>query len=693
MMCGGWPIQSLSSEACMRCHENPSLRKMVEQESIPLFVDYEQIRTSVHSAVNCVDCHRGLDGGRIPHAEIITPVQCQTCHVMEGFDASVHRKLLKTNDHDNRTVVTGCTGCHGTHTIRSSGDPKSASNRSNLTDTCGDCHVEVSLAFQGSAHSMGIARGMERSPSCIDCHGVHDVIPLDNSESPLFRIREPEQCLSCHLHDETVREATGASYDFMAGYRRSVHGIELAAGNLRAANCNDCHGSHDMNYVNDPASSVSRMNIADTCAHCHPEISSIYNESVHGKSVREGNHDAPTCADCHGQHLITSTRDPISPTVGVNVTEEICATCHDSVRITDTYAIASDRFRTFYDSRHGLALRAGRVEAINCASCHGIHNIKPSSDPDSSIHSSNIAATCGGCHPGANENFARGTIHMPPAHDPESGILYWIRGVYLFLIVVVIGGMLFHNLFDFIRKSRHRLAVQQGKIIPGNHGTGHHIRMRPGERIQHAVMMISFTLLAVTGFMVRYPDSWWVLPFRQMSENFYELRGVLHKSAAAAMVAVSLWHLLWLFTTDRGKQFLVDMKPSRKDIVDGWRNLLYLMGLSKIKPLFGRFRYIEKIEYWSLVWGVVIMSASGVIMWFHNYFMGVVTKLGMDMARTVHFYEACLAVLAIIVWHFYFVVVNPSVYPMNTAWITGRISESEMAEEHPLELERLKNRE
>jgi cytochrome b subunit of formate dehydrogenase len=89
------------------------------------------------------------------------------------------------------------------------------------------------------------------------------------------------------------------------------------------------------------------------------------------------------------------------------------------------------------------------------------------------------------------------------------------------------------------------------------------------------------------------------------------------------------------------------------------------------------------------VWGVIIMGATGVVMWFDNYFMSLFTKLGWDISRTIHFYEACLATLAIVVWHFYFVILNPNVYPMSTTWFTGKISEQEMAEEHPLELERI----
>ena len=118
--------------------------------------------------------------------------------------------------------------------------------------------------------------------------------------------------------------------------------------------------------------------------------------------------------------------------------------------------------------------------------------------------------------------------------------------------------------------------------------------------------------------------------------------------------------------------------------------LRYNLGLRPEKPRFGRFSYIEKAEYWALIWGTVLMGATGVILWFENASMGLFTKLGFDIARTVHFYEAILATLAILVWHIYFVIFNPDVYPMNLAWLTGRVSEHEMREDHPLELERLK---
>ena len=168
------------------------------------------------------------------------------------------------------------------------------------------------------------------------------------------------------------------------------------------------------------------------------------------------------------------------------------------------------------------------------------------------------------------------------------------------------------------------------------------------------------------------------------------MRSALHRVAAVVMVAISVYHIFYMLFTRRGRKFTWDMLPRFKDIGDVFRNILYLTGLSKKKPQFERFGYIEKAEYWALVWGVIVMAATGFIMWFDNYFMGQLTKLGWDISRTIHFYEACLATLAILAWHFYFVLFNPDIYPMSTAWLNGKVSEEEMAEEHPLELEKLK---
>jgi cytochrome b subunit of formate dehydrogenase len=664
----------------MMCHSNSSLNMKRGGKTVSLFVDASHMKTSVHAKLDCVKCHVGFSPGSIPHAKVIKPVGCKACHKVEGYEKSVHG------------VLASCKTCHGTHEILSVKDPKSAVGKLRVSKTCAQCHEAEFREYRSSAH--GEALTIESvAPTCADCHGAHNIFPAKNRESTVFKTKEADLCLKCHMDNPGIRKQAGASARFIAGYKASIHGMALASGNLASATCSDCHGAHDLKKSTDASSRTNKRAIARTCSRCHPDIAKSYGESIHGTAVQKGSMDSPTCSNCHGDHLIYSAHDVRALVAPMNVSEQICATCHDSVQLSARYGMPSDQFKSFSDSYHGLANKAGSIKVANCASCHGVHNIKPASDPTSTINPNNLASTCGRCHPGANQNFARGAVHVLAGTPSGQGILNWIRAIYLMLIVVIIGAMFFHNLLDFIRKARHRLAIRQGKVVHTRYSSEQYLRMTLNERMQHAAIFSSFIILAITGFMLKFPDAWWVVPLRELSGKFYQTRGIVHRIAGVAMIFAGLYHLYYLFAVKRGRQFGKDMLPRWKDMKDVFANLCYLTGLSKNKPRFERFSYIEKAEYWALIWGVIVMAGTGIIMWFDNYFIGLLTKLGWDISRTIHFYEAGLATLAILVWHFYFVIFNPDVYPMSTAWLTGKISEEEMAEEHLLELERTKKTE
>ncbi len=672
------------------CHGDKSLTMTRHGRTVPLFVDKAVFQKSAHASLACVDCHAGFNASEMPHAKVIKPVNCQACHEVAAYEKSIHGRAIVTSIGEKAQPAAGCKDCHGTHGILSPKDPKSPTNRTHLASTCGKCHEAEDQHFMLSAHGVALEKGIQGAPTCIDCHGEHNVEETSSKESKVYKSREARVCLSCHLDNPEVRQRMGPSAGFIASYETSVHGVALAAGNTRAATCSDCHGAHDMKKAVDVTSRVNRWNIVQTCSQCHGEIAKTFNESIHGVALQDGIKDAPTCTTCHGEHQIYAPTDPRSRVSAQNVSTQVCASCHNSVQLSQRYGMPDDRFKTFSDSFHGLASRAGSVQVANCASCHGVHNIKPSSDPTSTINKANLATTCGRCHPGANENFAKGSVHIIVARNGEA-VLYWIRSLYIGLIVSIVGGMLLHNLLDFIKKSRRQLALRQGMLAPAHFGTTQYVRMTLNERIQHWTMLSSFIVLVITGFMLKFPDAWWVVPIRHLSESFFRVRSLTHRVAGVVMTAVSLYHLWYVLFHPRGKRLLRDLLPKLQDARDGVGLLLYNIGLSGKKPMFGRFGYVEKAEYWALVWGVIVMAVTGVILWFDNYFIGLLTKLGWDVARTIHYYEACLATLAIVVWHFYFVIFNPSVYPINTAWWTGKISEEEMADEHPLELERLQS--
>jgi cytochrome b subunit of formate dehydrogenase len=223
-----------------------------------------------------------------------------------------------------------------------------------------------------------------------------------------------------------------------------------------------------------------------------------------------------------------------------------------------------------------------------------------------------------------------------------------------------------------------------------NNGEQKYLRMTFNERIQHFLLLSSFFTLVITGFALKFPESVWVRwAVDIFGEAAFEWRGTIHRIAAGVMVADSIYHLFYVSFTQRGRKLIKDFWLKKQDVQDLKQSIRYYLGKVKERPKYGRFSYIEKIEYWSMMWGTIVMSLTGGVLWFENMFLPVISNTGMNIATAIHFYEAILATLAIVVWHFYFVIYNPDVYPMNKAWFRGYLTREEMELEHPLELEEI----
>ncbi|UCC80683.1 MAG: cytochrome b/b6 domain-containing protein, partial [Candidatus Zixiibacteriota bacterium] len=301
-------------------------------------------------------------------------------------------------------------------------------------------------------------------------------------------------------------------------------------------------------------------------------------------------------------------------------------------------------------------------------SCHGAHRILPSSDPTSSVHKNNLQTTCGHCHPGISEAVAKTPIHGDPGlgGTPVAGI---VRHIYIIIIFVVIGGMVLHWLIDLRKELKNVMEKNQVR------------RMNLNEVWQHAFLTVTFIVLVITGFSLRFSDAWWVkLLFAH--EGGFPLRGIIHRVAAVLFIITALWHLFYL-NSRRGRQFVKDMLPAKTDIDHLKLLVTYNLGIGKTKPMFGRFSYIEKAEYWALVWGTIIMVITGFFLWFDNYAVRLFPKGVLDVMLVIHYYEAWLATLAILIWHLYAVIFNPSSYPMNPSWLTGKMPVEMYRHEHP----------
>jgi formate dehydrogenase gamma subunit len=340
------------------------------------------------------------------------------------------------------------------------------------------------------------------------------------------------------------------------------------------------------------------------------------------------------------------------------------------------YNLPPDRVKTFFESYHGLAAQYGSTLAANCASCHGVHKILPSTDPRSSIYKTNLVVTCGKCHPGATENFAQSKVHVDAAATSGGAGVgeqanRWVRRIYLVLIVGTIGFMLVHNLLLFGKKVRARYLAANLTVL----------RMSLSQRTQHVILAVSFIALAVTGFALKFPDSW-IAKVMGSSEMF---RRWSHRVAGVVLLVAGVYHVIYLLATRDGRQLLSDFLPVPKDIKDVTDSAKYLTGLSSTKPRIARFGYAEKMEYWAVIWGTIIMGVTGLVIWFKMDVTRFLPRWAVDVAVTIHYYEAILACLAIVVWHFYHVIFDPDVYPLNWACWNGKVSKHWHDEEHPLE--------
>jgi len=665
--------QSSDDETCLTCHGSPDAEPRIRVEA-------HDFRGSAHGGLACVRCHPGAR--EFPHPATVAAPRCESCHagIATALKASAHSKV--------GAGAAACSGCHGkAHAVR---HMESADG-----EACAACHGEVVREYAGSVHGLARAHGDGEASTCRDCHGSsHAIRSSSDPRSPTGRDSLATTCARCHADRELMTRRRITIPAAVALYQKSVHGRSDSA---RAATCNDCHESHRLKPARDPSSSIHPDNVAATCGRCHTREAADYVASVHGTGRARGVRQSPTCTDCHGEHLIRGPRDADSPVAGAAVSRT-CAHCHEAIGIRETYGLPAGRLASYEDSFHGLAARGGSPVAANCASCHGFHRILPSSDSTSATHVNNLPATCGKCHPGASERFARGAVHVVMAR-PDQPILHWVRITYLWLIALTIGGMLVHNLLDFSHKLRARLRAHYGAgdahagdapagASPAAGGASRwHERMSLAERWQHGTLAVSFLLLVFTGFALKFPEAY---PFLWLArlEHGYAWRSILHRIAAVVMVAAALFHLAYLLTR-RGRQLVRDLLPVPRDAVQPAHNVLYWLGLRRTPPAFERFGYIEKAEYWALIWGTVVMTVTGFALWFENQSLQWFDKWVLDLATLVHYYEAWLAFLAIVVWHFYMVMTNPDVYPMNWTWLTGRISDEQLRHEHRAEWERL----
>ncbi len=639
--------EDIKNSDCLLCHDDKTLAKTNAAGKVTgLYVNEALLKVSVHQSNTCVSCHADLTS---KHPDDNVPAKTPTC-----------------------------TGCHPT-----------------LNN-----HTQAEQQYLTSIHGSSHTQGAPAAATCASCHGSHDIIPVNNPQSRVFKLNLPANCATCHTN-QTIAEQYRMKYPQVGSqYLDSIHGKALLQkGLIVAPSCNDCHGVHDIKASKIPSSTVNKQNVAKTCGKCHVGVERTYDQSVHGQLLAKGDPRAPVCTDCHSAHQIEL---PSNTHFKVN-SDQKCGKCHE------------DRLKFYHETYHGKAMQLGRPnvapDVAACYDCHGHHDVLPISNPKSRLSKQNIVHTCAQCHANASASFAEYVPHanqMDKANYPE---FYYVFLGMTCLLVGVFGFFGLHTLLWVVRsiylflsdsKKFHEAKIETQK------DDELFTRFSPYERFQHILVVTSFLLLVITGMPLKFYYTDWARWMFSAMGGVSTARWLHHLGAVVtffyfglhlAGVGLRTWRRRgefrnpatgrFSFKAIRGHWLSADtMIPTLQDWKDFVAHNKWFFGKAS-RPQFDRWTYWEKFDYFAVFWGVLIIGASGMIMWFPVFFSKFMPGWVINIALIVHSDEALLAAGFIFTVHFFNTHFRLEKFPMDTVIFSGRVSKTEMLHERKRWYDRL----
>jgi cytochrome b subunit of formate dehydrogenase len=538
---------------------------------------------------------------------------------------------------------------------------------------------------------------------CVTCHT--DI--KDNAEKGNVHARDPAQpvkkvdCAGCHqeLWDQTVkRERTaeqprlGVVAKNIEAYKKSFHARPNADDKTKPnAACDNCHDTHTFNVPQKGTSEYNqwRLTISSMCGTCHTDQLEAYQGSVHGQeNAKNMLAQAAVCSDCHTAHAVSSTSgDPFKLLVSTN-----CGNCHKK------------ELESYKETFHGSITTLGYSYTAKCYNCHGSHEIKRVSDPQSMVHPDNRLKTCATCH-NAKKGLAdapKGFASFQPHGNPHDFSRYpqiWVA--FQMMTGLLVGTFAFfwlHTALWFYREYKERKARGGHEHIrvdevPAALRQKHVQRFSPVWRIAHLVFALSLMTLTLTGMPLFYPDVAWAPAIMQLLGG-PKVAGIIHRTAAVIFAGVFFWHLIYIVIRVArnwrtfelfGPNSLVPNLQDLKDIINMFK---WFFGMGP-RPVFDRWTYWEKFDYWAPFWGVTIIGVSGLIMWVPGLFGNFLPGWVFNVAAIFHGEEAFLAVVFLFTVHFFNNHFRPDKFPVDVVMFTGTFPLDEYKKEHTVEYNRL----
>lgn len=451
------PSRAGEREGCLSCHASHEQALDVRFEdgsSLVAYVDKEKFLASIHSSIDCTGCHTEFSSSEHPERKFknvrayrLKMVRiCRRCHSESQISkAPVHSDLLSSQSEGKAPL---CTECHSAHAVDTAKDGRSAKSEARY---CMGCHGHdiASTFMDGSSFKLSvdlqsIMGSAHHNISCSDCHfgfSSSDHPKRQFKDARQYTLASSEVCKRCHF-DKYIKVSESIHYDL------------LSQGNTSAPGCTDCHGTHNIQSMR-----TNRLARVEKCKDCHSDIFGAYKRSVHGAAlINEHNMNVPICTDCHVSHRIRNPHDQEFH----NSIPDTCSTCHADKKVMNLYGLSTDVVKTYLSDFHGMTLEMYKKQAgadkfmperaiAVCTDCHGVHDIMPTSGPDSSVVKGNLVKRCRACHPDATEDFPAAWLsHYKPslAHSP---LVFLVDMSYKVLMPLMVAGLLLQVLLHIWR--------------------------------------------------------------------------------------------------------------------------------------------------------------------------------------------------------------------------------------------------
>ena len=561
------------------------------------------------------------------------------------------------------------------------------------SQVCLGCHSIQGFAVpgpDGKTRSLSVdvqkfTHSVHGGRQCVECHTNITTVP----HQP---VAISVDCVSCHENLWAKAQAEGKTQQFATlgfvdsqihKFMSSIHAQPSRADQSRTnATCYNCHDPHYVYPQGTPVWTQWRLNLPNTCGTCHATELAAYKTSIHGREVLQKlNSKAAICADCHTSHDI---ENPILSSTKLVITKN-CGSCHQ------------DRLQTYVATYHGQVNALGYAYTAKCFDCHGSHAIQRASDPRSTVYPANRLTTCRKCHADASAGFVTFEPHGN-AHNFKRYPLLWLAAKFMSALLIGVFAFFWtHSALWFYRSYKERKARGERMELyvyrVPDKGQPFFQRFALIWRIAHLVVLLATMTLVLTGMTVLYSDSAWA-PIVAWLFGGPHVMGIVHRVCASIFISVFLGHVIYMAVKlhRKGRSFRWFGPDS---LIVRWQDFYDILAMFKWffglgpRPIFDRWTYWEKFDYWAVFWGIFIIGGSGAILWSKDWVAEFLPGWVLNVALIVHGDEALLAAVFLFTVHFFNNHFRPDKFPLDTVMFTGAMPLEEFKREHAVEYNRL----